>query len=169
MSGTRLYFLCPNTRRWFSTTFEKIPSQGPIRGLFTINRCRYCEFVHRYKGSEVRRSRPASAVPNPKLGQKAKSKRFFVRTGPLLSMRGPKLKDPCYGSLSEADQKRAEEAQLASTLFMLEGKLRCLDCGALVGAKKSIMSSYYEPYPRPHERPRPTRQAPRKRGPYKRM
>jgi hypothetical protein len=118
---TRLYFLCPNTRRWFSTTFEKVPSDGSIRGLFQVH-CRYCESVHQYKGDEVRRSRPASQ-PNPNLGQKAKPKVFRVSTRPL-SFASPKLKDPCYWSLSEADQKRADEAQLASTLFMLFSHFR---------------------------------------------
>lgn len=167
--STRLYFQCPKTSRWFSTAFEKVSPGGPIKGLFIINQCRYCEQSHRYKGSEVRRSRPASAVQNLKLGQKTKSKGFLYRKGPPITVRGPKLKNPCYGSLSDADQKRAEEAQLASTLFMLEGKLRCVDCGQFVGAKKSVMGSYYEPYPRPHERYKEPRQPPRKRGPYKRM
>jgi hypothetical protein len=81
---TRLYFLCPNTRRWFSMTFEKVPPDGPIKSLFTINRCRHCESVHRYKGSEARRSRPASQ-PNPKFGLKAKPKKkiFVAHTKPL--------------------------------------------------------------------------------------
>jgi len=165
---TRLYFQCPTTKSWFSTAFEKVPPQGPIKGLFTINRCRYCEQSHRYKGSEVRRSRPASAVPNPELGQNAKSKGFLVRTGPLLSVRGPKLKDPCYGSLSDVDQKRAESAQLSSTLFMLEGKLRCVDCGQFVGAQNRTEGGFV-PDPRPHERFKEPRRPPRKRDYGKRI
>lgn len=98
----------------------------------------------------MRRSRPVSAVPNPKQGQKAKSKRFRVSTRPL-SFASPKLKDPCYGRLNEANQKQAEAAQLSSTLFMLDGKLRCVDCGQFVGAKKRAEGGF-EPDPRPHER-----------------
>ena len=165
---TRLYFLCPNTRRWFSTTFEKVSPDGPIKGLFTINHCRYCESVHRYKGSEARRSRPASH-PNPQLGLKARSKakRPVARTRPL-SFATPKLKDPCYGPLTDASQKEAAGAPGSGSLFMLEGKLRCT-CGKMVGGKQSTMGSYFEPDPRPHERYKVPRQPPRKRGPYKRM
>lgn len=81
-----------------------------------------------------------------------------------------KLKNPCYEfRVSEADQKRAAEADLASRLYTLDGTLKCPgeDCGQLVGArkKKSLVgdSEYYEPYPRPHERPakrRPLRTKP---------
>jgi hypothetical protein len=63
-----------------------------------------------------------------------------------------KMKKPCWGRLSDADQKRAETHQLSSTLFMLERKLRCVDCGALVGAKKRRTEVGFEPDPRPHER-----------------
>jgi hypothetical protein len=165
----RVYLTCKRCGRITSRTLD-LPKGKPLPVAFQfvcitrgqIAGCGWSGFV---KMSLTRPSSPR--VPNPKLGQKAKPKRFVVRTGPLLSVRQPKLKDPCYGSLSDADQKRAEEAQLASTLFMLEGKLRCLDCGALVGAKKSVMGSYYEPYPRPHERPKPRRQRPLKRGPRK--
>jgi hypothetical protein len=165
---TRLYFLCPNTRRWFSTTFEKVPLDGPIEGLFTINHCRYCESVHRYKGSEARRLRPASQ-PSPKLGLKAKprGKKLVARRRPL-SFATPKLKDPCYGPLTDASQKEAEEAHGSGSLFMLEGKVRCT-CGKMVGAKQSMMGGYFEPDPRPHERYKEPREPPRKRGPYKRM
>jgi len=166
---TRLYFQCPSTKRWFSTAFEKVPQEGLIKGLFTVNQCRYCEKSHRYKGSEVRRSRPASVMPKPKLGLKVKSKGLLIRTRPFLSVRGPKLKDPCYGSLSDVDQKRAEAAQLSSTLFMLEGKLRCVDCAQFVGAKKSTMGNYFETDPRPHERYKEPRQPPRKRDYGKRI
>jgi hypothetical protein len=165
---TRLYFQCPSTKRWFSTTFEKVPQEGAIKGLFTINQCRYCEQSHRYKGSEVRRSRPASAVTNPKLGLKVKSKGLLVRTQPLLSAQGPRLKDPCYGRLNEADQKQAAAHQLSSTLFMLEGKLRCVECGQFVGAKMRTEGGY-EPDPRPHEKYKEPRQPPRKRDYGKRM
>lgn len=41
----RLYFLRPNTSMWFSTTFEKVPSDGPVSGLFQVH-CLYCESVH---------------------------------------------------------------------------------------------------------------------------
>jgi hypothetical protein len=163
MSETRLYFPCPNTRRWFSATFEKVPANGSIRGLFQVQ-CRYCESVHRYKGAEVRRSRPASQ-PNTKLGQKAKPKGFRVATRPL-SLASPKLKDPCYGRLSDTDQKQAAAAQLSSTQFMLERKLRCVDCGQFVGAKKRIEGGF-EPDPRPHERYKEPRQPPRKPSPRK--
>jgi hypothetical protein len=169
MSATRLYFQCPSTKRWFSTAFEKVSQEGAITGLFTIYQCRYCEHSHRYKGSEVRRSRPASAVPKPKSGQKVKSKGFLVRTRPSLSVRGPRLKDTCYGSLSDVDQKRAEAAQLSSTLFMLEDKRRCVDCGQFVGAKKSTMGNYFDTDPRPHERYKEPRQPQRKRDYGKRI
>jgi hypothetical protein len=162
----RVYITCKRCGRTRSTTLD-LPKGKPLPVAFQfvciargqIAGCGWSGFV---KMSLTRP--PSTRVPNPKLGQKAKSKRFVTRAGPLLSVRGPKLKDPCYGSLSDADQKRAEEAQLASTLFMLEDKLHCLDCGALVGAKKSVMGSYYEPYPRPHEKPKPRRQLPRKPG-----
>jgi hypothetical protein len=106
---------------------------------------------------------PSARVPNPKLGQKWESKRLVVRTEPPLSVRGPKLKDACYGPLSEVDQQRPEAAQLSSTLFMLEGKLRCVDCGQFVGAEKRTEGGF-EPDPRPHERYNEPRQPPRKPG-----
>ena len=126
--------------------------------------CRYCKSVHKYKGAEVRRSRPASQ-PNHKLGQKAKPKGFRVSTRPL-SFASQKLKDPCYGRLSQAEQKQAEAAELSSALFTLEGKLRCADCGQFVGAKKRTEGGF-EPDPRPHERYKEPRQRLSKRGPRK--
>lgn len=77
----------------------------------------------------------------------------------------PKLKDPCYGSfLSDADQKLAEEAQLASRLDLLE--VHCVACGQLVVARKRNEGGF-EPDPRPHERFTVKRQTPSKPGPRK--
>ena len=77
----------------------------------------------------------------------------------------PKLKGPCYGSsLSDADQKLAEEAQLASRLDLLE--VHCVACGQPVGARKRAEGGF-EPYPRPHERFKVNRQRSSKRGPRK--
>lgn len=77
----------------------------------------------------------------------------------------PKLKDPCYGSsLSDTDQKLAEEAQLASRLDLLE--VHCVACGQLVGARKRAEGGF-EPYPRSHERFTVKRQRPSKPGPRK--
>jgi len=79
-------------------------------------------------------------------------------------------KDQCFGSLSESDQKWAAEQAESNTLWMLDDKLRCQECGAMVGAMKSPMSTgegFYVPSPRPHGIPKPVRQAPRKRGPRK--
>jgi hypothetical protein len=76
----------------------------------------------------------------------------------------------CFGSLSESDQQRAREEDEVKMLYMLDGQLRCQDCGAKVGAMKSPMSNgegFYVPSPRPHEMPKPRREPPRKRGPRK--
>jgi hypothetical protein len=159
----RLHFQCPKTGGWFSATFENVQPDGQVPGLVIINRCRFCGDSHRYKRSEIHRSRPAG-VKNPKVPAK-KNAGYKTRTMPLY--RAPKVKNPCFGSLSEADQQRAADEELSSTLFMLEAKLRCLDCGALVGAQKSAMGSFYVPSPRPHEKPKPQRPRPLKRGPRK--
>jgi hypothetical protein len=79
-------------------------------------------------------------------------------------------KGQCFGSLSEADQQRAREQADVNMLYMLDGQLRCQDCGAKVGAMKSPMSKgegFYVPSPRPHDMPKPVRRVPHKRGPRK--
>lgn len=72
----------------------------------------------------------------------------------------------CFGSLSEDDQKRAADADLGNTLFMLDNRLRCLDCGSMVGAEKSAKGDSYVPSPRPHEKPMNRPEPPRKRNPF---
>ena len=107
---------------------------------------------------------PPSRIAKRKQMQRKIGRKLAVK-GPTLSFPTRRLKNPCYEvRLSDADQERAAEADLASTLFMLEDKLKCLGCGKMVGAKKATMGSFYEPYPRPHERPKATRQPGRKRG-----
>ena len=107
-----------------------------------------------------------AGVKNPKVPAK-KQVGFKIRTGSSLA-RAFRPKDPCYGRLNAHDQTRAEAADLASTLFMLEGELTCTECGQYVGARKSS-EGRYEPDPDPHERYKEPRKPARKRGPYKRM
>jgi hypothetical protein len=103
-----------------------------------------------------------------KTRRKAKPRGFKIDTGALLSFATPKYKDPCYGPLTERSQQEAAEADEKGTLFLLDGKLIC-ECGKLVGAKKSRMSSRFDPDPRPHERYKEPRQPARKRGYGKRI
>ena len=161
----RLHFQCPKTGGWFSAAFENVRPDRSLPVLVTVNRCRFCGESHRYKQSEMHRSRPAG-VKNPKVPAK-KQVGFKIRTGSSLA-RAFRPKDPCYGRLNAHDQTRAEAADLASTLFMLEGELTCTECGQYVGAKKSL-EGRYEPDPNPHERYKEPRKPARKRGPYKRM
>lgn len=110
---------------------------------------------------------PPSNIAKRKQMRRKIGRKLTVK-GQTLSFPTRRLKEPCYEvRLGDADQERAAEADLASTLFMLEDKLKCPGCGKMVGAKKATMGDYYEPYPRPHERPKATRQPARKRGPSK--
>jgi hypothetical protein len=81
-----------------------------------------------------------------RVGKKARrsiSPGTLIRTGPIFT--APRMKDECQSSrLAEEFQQRAADAYLSSTLFMLEGKLRC-NCGAMVGAEKSPTGDWFRP------------------------
>jgi hypothetical protein len=164
MPDTRLYFQCPKTKNWFSTTFD-IPKNKPVGGQFNLY-CRHCGEMHQFRGSEARRSRPVSEPNAHVVARKARPRGIRIRSSrPLFT---PKLKDPCWGrNLRNPDPKALENHELASTLWMLEGKLRCDDCGQFVGAKKRSEGGGFETDPRPHERYKEPRRPARKRGPRK--
>jgi hypothetical protein len=75
-----------------------------------------------------------------------------------------KSNDKCFGALSDADQKLAAEQEAVKMLFMLDGKLKCTDCGQMVGATKTPLGDFFVPSPRPHNRPKQHRPRPLKRG-----
>ena len=104
-------------------------------------------------------------MQNHKLGQKRAKKRLVASTG-RVSFSTPKPKDPCFGSLIDADQEKAAEAERNNELFKLNGKLHC-ECGQSVGAMKNPAGSNFVAFPRPHERFKVKRQRPSKPTPRK--
>jgi hypothetical protein len=91
-----------------------------------------------------------------------KGKGIKIASVPLFS--ASRLKDPCYGPLTDESQRRAAEAHAMFNLDLLDGKLKCDGCGGMVSATLDAATSSFLVRPRPHERHKEPRQPPRKQA-----
>ncbi len=82
---------------------------------------------------------------------------------------GPKIKDPCYGTQLSPESLRKAEAESIHNLDLLDGKLRCDDCGAFVSARYSEQHKRLVLFPSPHTRYKAPPSPPRKRFDTKRI
>ena len=84
-------------------------------------------------------------------------------------LRATRVKDPCYCSRLSDESLRKAEAESGDNLDLLDGKLRCADCGAFVSARYSEQSKRLVLFPSPHSHHKAPPDPPRKRDYSKRV
>lgn len=84
-------------------------------------------------------------------------------------LRATRVKDPCYCTRLTDESLRKAEAESTYNLDLLDGKLRCADCGAFVSARYSEQHKRLVLVPSPHARYKAPPDPPRKRDYSKRV